>query len=170
MKKKYLKTILQSSVFLGMLAFNLSSYSNDLATLYPLAVANDHIALNEIANYQADKNNVAISRANLLPQLSANAESIHYISGENNNTKDTQNILGLNISETLLDLNNLLNLNSSHLMAQADDYGIAATQQDLIQRFTTTYFATALAQNLLVLASQEQQDDQSLLDWLPKNL
>ncbi len=152
------RTIL--SLILG-LSFATSASADDLHTVYKMAVENDPIINRAEAQRDAAYAGIKISRASLLPQISGSVRytdstreivdqqfigqnQVIQISGD----VDTDSLnYGIDLSMSLYDHANWLNLDRSELQAQQSDANLGAELQGLMGRTVNAYLAVLREQD-----------------------
>ncbi len=148
------------SIVLG-LTLSSGAYADDLATVFELAKANDPILNRAEAQKEAAYAGIDISRANLLPQLSA---SVGYSTRTNEFFRqsfvDESTILeqtgesdsdtfdyGINLTMSLYDHANWLGMDRAELVAQQSDANLGASLQNLMVRTVNAYLAVLREQD-----------------------
>ncbi len=174
MKKTFIALVLG-------LTLSSTAFADDLASVYELAQANDPIVNRAKAQKDAAYTGIAISRANLLPQISG---SISY-SKSNRETEFNQAITdannqpvlddagrqtfvnsigevensglnyGVDLSMSLYDHSNWLGMDRAELVAQQSDAVLGATFQALMLRTVNAYLAVLREQDNVVFVKAE---------------
>ena len=148
------KTLISLVVGIGLAS---NAIADDLLQVYQQAIENDPIVNRAKANRDAAYEGITISRANLLPQISAD---IGYSISTRDNTNaitdpDTEQFLGFAVFEneseslsmgadlrmSLYDHANWLGLDRAELVAQQSEASYSAELQRLISRTVQAYLA-----------------------------
>ena len=142
-----------------------ASEKRGLLELYQTATKNDMSYQASLANFEANSLAPAISRAQLLPQISLRAnrtkitdETVRGFNpqqqgatGQMENTYDYQRRnMTLSLAQSVFNKKYYVELTQSHSKAQRAQLELQAAEHDLMQRVVTTYF--------MVLDSQTQLD------------
>lgn len=147
------KTLL--SLFIG---FGLTApiLADDLSEVYQLALQNDPVINRAKADKELAYSGIALSRANLLPQISGSVSySLSsgdqvFTNGTNFQTaeseSDTLNI-GLDLRMSLYDHANWVGMDRAEKVAQQGDANLASALQLLIVRVTTAYLSVLREQD-----------------------
>ncbi|MGB3726334.1 MAG: outer membrane channel protein TolC [Glaciecola sp.] len=166
--KKTLVSLLLGLTFAG------SAVADDLATVYQLAQANDPILNRAKAQKDAAYTGISVSRASLLPQISASVSysmssseffdqrfeqdedsgDIRLI--ETNGDSDTDTLsYGVNLSMSLYDHSDWLGMDRAELVAQQSDAVLGSTLQNLMLRTVNAYLAVLREQNSVEFVKSE---------------
>lgn len=135
----------------------------NLMRAYQLAQKFDPTYLQNIANNQATTREVAITRADLLPQLSASAGIGQNYDLQEHGERSYNDSIGLNVNQLIFDFSKIKNLSAAQLDKQAALLDSGAQLQDLMQRLTSRYFTVSLDQKQIQLDKLELENDQRLL-------
>ncbi len=150
----------------ALVAAPMLAHGENLLDAYHQALANDPVLAQEVATRNATKENVPLSRAPLLPQLSAGL-SLQQTNGNNafgsgsNICLDASNqpiacpdygharsrSASIKLSQTILDFSKYANLSAAHAQADSADAQYEAALQNLIVRVTTAYFDVLTAKD-----------------------
>lgn len=148
------------SIVLG-LTLSSGAYADDLATVFELAKANDPLLNRAVAQKQAAFSGIDISRANLLPQLSASVgyntrtneffrqsfiDESTIIEQTGDSDSDTFDF-GINLTMSLYDHANWLGMDRAELVAQQSDANLGASLQNLMVRTVNAYLAVLREQD-----------------------
>lgn len=129
------------------LTVSCSSLADDLMAVYNLAASNDPIINRAEAQKDSAYSAIALSRANLLPQLSG---SIGYSDSSSERfqpglgvfeIENTSLNYGIDLNMSLYDHANWLGLDRAELLAQQSDAILGATLQGLMQRTVAAYLS-----------------------------
>ncbi|MCW8109345.1 outer membrane channel protein TolC [Alteromonas ponticola] len=157
------KTLLTLIIGMGL---STSAFADDLLQVYQQAKANDPLVNRAKAQRDASFEGIAVSRANLLPQLSG------YVSYTMSGGERTQNLgsqtftldtdadtssYGLDLSMSLYDHANWVGLNRAEKVAEQSDAQYAATMQELIVRVVTAYFDVLRARDNVTFVRAEKR-------------
>ncbi|MDT0593361.1 outer membrane channel protein TolC [Glaciecola petra] len=153
MKKTLVSLVLGLAVSSGALA-------DDLATIYELAQANDPIINRAKAQKDAAYAGIAVSRANLLPQISgtlAYSDSTREtLFGPSVVDIDSSTLSAdITLSMSLYDHANWLGLDRAELVAQQSDASLGANMQSLMLRTTNAYLAVLREQDSVEFVKAE---------------
>lgn len=160
MKKKFL------SLLVGM-TLSGAAMADDLLQVYELAQQNDPTVNRAKANKDASFKGIAISRANLLPNISGRL-SFTDSSSEFTNFQDDGSVVVLStdrenasysfsFSQTIYDHANYVNLNRAEMVAQQSDTNYGVAKQDLIVRTTEAYLNVLRAVDSLEFVRAEKR-------------
>ncbi len=154
------------SLVLG-LTLSTVAHADDLATVFELAKANDPLLNRAVAQKEAAYAGISVSRANLLPQLSA---SVGYtvsssefwqqsfaptlIQSEGDSDSDVFNY-GINLSMSLYDHANWLGMDRAELVAQQSDANLGASLQNLMVRTVNAYLSVLREQDSVEFVKAE---------------
>ncbi|HET7663410.1 MAG TPA: TolC family outer membrane protein [Rhodanobacteraceae bacterium] len=141
------------------------AHGEDLLDAYQQALANDPVLAQQVAQRNSTKENVPLSRAQLLPHLSAGL-SFQQTSGNSGfgNNGICQDTTGqpvacpdyghsrsrnasIQLTQTVLDFSKYANLSAAHAQADSADAQYQAALQNLIVRVTTAYFDVLTAKD-----------------------
>ncbi|WP_218352343.1 outer membrane channel protein TolC [Alteromonas lipotrueiana] len=161
------RTLLSLVISLGVTS---SAFADDLAQVYKQALANDPVVTGAKAQRNAAFEGIAISRANLLPQISgavgystSSREQTQFAGSDQNLTlitfdsdTDTMNY-GIDLTMSLYDHANWVGLNRAEKVAQRSDAQLAATMQELIVRTVDAYFEVLRAKDSLEFVRSEKR-------------
>jgi outer membrane protein len=168
--KKHLLPLL---IGMGLSGLGLSSAVNadDLLQIYQLAQLNDPTLNRAKASRDAAFAGIPISRANLLPQISA---SISYSDASSERTlgaaftivsSDSETLnLGLNLDLSIYDHSNWVQLGRAEKVAQQSDADLAIVQQELINRTVIGYLAALRAIDSLEFVRAEKRSIERQLE------
>lgn len=175
------KTALSMLVALSLSA---NSFADNLLDVYEQALANDPVVKQAKANRDSAFKGISVSRANLLPQISANIEYTDVTANRANTvpifapaptaddpnatqfvgfdfpiTTFEQNSLskGINASISIYDHSNWVNLARAEKVAQQSDSQYAAQLQELIVRVVRGYLSVLRAQDNLEFVQAEKR-------------
>lgn len=161
MKKTFL------SLLIGM-SISTSTFADDLYQVYQMAVEKDPTINGAKADRDAAFEGISISRANLLPQISAAISYSDSTADTYDSDDDTgelyvydyqiKNIsVGLNLSLSIYDRKNWVALSRAEKVAQQSDTSYALAKQDLIVRTTNAYLAILRAKDSLTFVQAEKR-------------
>lgn len=145
-----------------------SSLATDLLEVYGAALANDPQFKTARANWLADKENLAISRANLFPLIAVGANLTRSrIENENNavhNPAYYNNGLGygLKISQPIFDFGKLASLWGSQATVRKAHVTFLAEEEKLLYRVAERYFGVLLAKEFLSYAQAHKKSNEHL--------
>jgi outer membrane protein len=155
------KTLL--SLFIG---FSLTApvLADDLSQVYQLALQNDPIINRAKADKELAYSGIALSRANLLPQISGSV-SYSLNSGDQvfttengfgtiNSESDTLS-MGLDLRMSIYDHANWVGMDRAEKVAQQGDANLASALQSLIVRVTNAYLAVLREQDSVEFVKAE---------------
>lgn len=155
------KTLL--SLFIG---FSLTApvLADDLSQVYQLALQNDPIINRAKADKELAYSGIALSRANLLPQISGSV-SYSLNSGDQvfttengfgtiNSESDTLS-MGLDLRMSIYDHANWIGMDRAEKVAQQGDANLASALQSLIVRVTNAYLAVLREQDSVEFVKAE---------------
>lgn len=155
------KTLL--SLFIG---FSLTApvLADDLSQVYQLALQNDPIINRAKADKELAYSGIALSRANLLPQISGSV-SYSLSSGDQvfttengfgtiNSESDTLS-MGLDLRMSIYDHANWVGMDRAEKVAQQGDANLASALQSLIVRVTNAYLAVLREQDSVEFVKAE---------------
>lgn len=167
------KTLL--SLFIG-LTLTAPVLADDLSQVYQLALQNDPVINRAKADKELAYNGIALSRANLLPQISGSV-SYSVNSGDQVNTRvldngtedesddtvvfftsDTESKtlnMGLDLSMSLYDHANWIGMDRAEKVAQQGEANLASALQLLIVRVTNAYLAVLREQDSVEFVKAE---------------
>lgn len=153
MKKTLVSLVLGLAVSSGALA-------DDLATIYELAQANDPIINRAKAQKDAAYAGIAVSRANLLPQISGTLSysdsTRETLFGPNVVDIDSSTLAAdITLNMSLYDHANWLGLDRAELVAQQSDASLGANMQNLMLRSTNAYLAVLREQDSVEFVKAE---------------
>jgi outer membrane protein len=153
-----------------------AAHADDLIQTYQEARSADPQLAGAEATRNATRENVAIARANLLPQISAGLSysRSHGSSGGLQSVTDPttgdQTLINVSTSshdygrtltgqlnQSILDISNWTNLTASRERAKAGDATYDAAEQELIVRVTNAYFAVLTAEDALKFADANEK-------------
>jgi outer membrane protein len=159
------KTLL--SLFIGT-CLSAPVLADDLSEVYQLALQNDPIVNRAKADKELAYNGIALSRANLLPQISGSVsysldsgdraqavgsgDDIRFITF--NADSKTLN-MGLNLSMSIYDHANWVGMDRAEKVAQQGDANLASALQLLIVRVTNAYLAVLREQDSVEFVKAE---------------
>lgn len=146
-------------------SFTSQGYADDLHQVYQLALENDPTVNKAKAQQQAAERGIAISRASLLPQISASAgysistneqpdfqeSGIVIIESDTDTTS-----WGLSLDLSLYDHNNWIQLDRAEKVARQAEVSYSNEVQDLIVRTTSAYLAVLRAKDSLEFVKAEK--------------
>lgn len=154
------RTLLSFLVGMGLTA---TAMADDLLQVYQQALSNDPVVNRAKANRDAAFEGITLSRANLLPQISASlgytnstSDNTNPISVDDDNDPDTPDVfagffvfenetnttnLNANLQLSLYDHANWLGLDRAELVAQQSEVTYSAELQRLIARTVTAYLS-----------------------------
>jgi len=150
-----------SAIFL--LSFSFSTvFAEDLLTVYQLAIQNDPTFRAAEAEYRAQLESKTQSVATLLPTISASA---HYseqnnetVGGSSPGTQDYKtNGYNLSLTQPIYRQANFVALSQADATVAQAEANYQNSQQDLILRVTTQYFAVLAAKDDLAFAKAERK-------------
>ncbi len=158
------------------LVFSGASAADNLVDIYEQALANDPVVKQAKANRDSAFKGISVSRADLLPQVSA---SIGYTINEGTSAQAAQiedtggNVVGFNFpvfdtertnlnygidaSISIYDHSNWVNLRRAEKVAQQSDSQYAAELQELIVRVVTAYLSVLREQDNLEFVQAEKR-------------
>ncbi|HET7330721.1 TolC family outer membrane protein [Dyella sp.] len=160
------------------------AHGEDLLDAYQQALANDPVLAQQVAQRNNTKENVPLTRAQLLPHLSAGL-TFQQTSGSSGlgNNGICQDASGqpvacpdyghsrsrspsVTLTQTVLDFSKYANLSAAHALADSADAQYQAALQNLIVRVTTAYFDVLTAKDQVSFAqanldSLKRQYDQA---------
>lgn len=155
------KTLL--SLFIG---FSLTApvLADDLSQVYQLALQNDPIINRAKADKELAYSGIALSRANLLPQISgsvsyslssgdqafANETGVGTIDSESDTLR-----MGLDLQMSIYDHANWVGMDRAEKVAQQGDANLASALQSLIVRVTNAYLAVLREQDSVEFVKAE---------------
>ena len=164
------------------------SYGDDLVTILNLALENDPTLKQAKANYLANRETMVQSRSTLLPSFGIQAATTRLTSGPTDsryvNIPDpisgdlvstriaddhsfrpgiNNHNWGIGLNQSVLNLSNWYNFQSSQASDRAAAVNLAAQEQDLIMRVAIAYFDVLRAQELLETNLQEEEAAQTSL-------
>lgn len=160
------KTLL--SLFIGI-TFTAPVLADDLSQVYQLALQNDPVINRAKADKEVAYNGIALSRANLLPQISG---SVSYslssgdqvittrdadgktVFGTLDSETDTLN-MGINLNMSLYDHANWIGMDRAEKVAQQGDANLASALQLLIVRVTNAYLSVLREQDSVEFVKAE---------------
>lgn len=160
MKKKFL------SLLVGI-TLSSAAMADDLLQVYELAQQNDPTVNRAKANKNASFKGIAISRANLLPNISGrltysdssrefanfrDGGAIEVLSNDTENANYT-----FSLTQTIYDHANYVNLNRAEMVAQQSDANYGIAKQDLIVRTTEAYLNVLRAVDSLEFVRAEKR-------------
>lgn len=162
------KTLISLLVGIG---FANNAFADDLLQVYQQAIENDPVVNRAKADRDAAFEGISLSRANLLPQLSAD---IGYTMGTRDNTDpitDENGFAGFAVFETetetmsygatltmsLYDHANWLGLDRAELIAQQSEASYSAELQRLISRTVTAYLSVLRAKDNVEFVKAEKR-------------
>ncbi len=139
------------------------AHGEDLFDAYQQALTNDPVLAQQVAQRNADNQNVPLARAQLLPQLSAGLTLQQNKSGSGTYTDASGQIqsapdmgyvrsrnMNVQLSQTILDFGKFADLKTAHSLADSADAEYQAALQDLIVRVTTAYFNVLTAKDQVI--------------------
>lgn len=147
------KTIL--SFFVGI-SLTTTAFADNLSQVYQLALENDPVVNRAKAEKEIAYSGIKISRASLLPTISA---SIGYSYGARDNvdfsetginvisTDNETTRMGVNLNMSLYDHANWIGMDRAEKVAQQGDANLGAAMQQLIVRTTDAYLAVLREQD-----------------------
>ena len=169
------RTILSLMVSIGLVT---PVIADDLMHVYQQAIASDPVVNRAKALRDQALEGVSVSRANLLPQLSA---SVGYNVATRDNTQffpndqgqlevlvfptdsDTRNV-DLNLNWSIYDHTNWVGLDRAEKVAQQSDAQLAAAMQQLIVRVVNAYFDALRARDNLEFVRAEKRSIERQLE------
>lgn len=160
--KKYLQSILLTTVFF-IYGNAYSAQDADLLSVFQQAVENDPTYQSVNANRLSIQENVPISRANLLPNVTGAANTTwnkvnidipgtpsvqdgFVVAGDNSFNSHGYS---LNITQPIFDFTYWMQLNSAFATSREADFTYGAGLQDLIVRVASAYFGVLQAEDTL---------------------
>lgn len=168
------RTLLSLIIGLGTTA---SAFADDLFQVYQQALASDPLVNQAKAQRDAAYQGIGISRAALLPQISATVGYSEDTSerqqafGDGNNIQviqfeadSTVKNYGINMDMSLFDYANWVGLNRSEKVAEQSDAQYASAMQDLIVRTVTAYFDALRARDNLEFVRAEKRSIERQLE------
>ncbi|WP_289028366.1 outer membrane channel protein TolC [uncultured Paraglaciecola sp.] len=161
MKKTFLSLLIGMSISTSVLA-------DDLYQVYQMAVEKDPTINGAKADRDAAFEGISISRANLLPQISAAISYSDSTADTYDSDDDTGELyvydyhvknmsIGLNLSLSIYDRKNWVALSRAEKVAQQSDTTFALAKQDLIVRTTNAYLAILRAKDSLTFVQAEKR-------------
>ncbi|MEW9798425.1 outer membrane channel protein TolC [Alteromonas sp. CYL-A6] len=161
------RTLLSLIIGIGVSS---SVIADDLSQVYQQALANDPLVNQAKAQRDAAYEGISVSRANLLPQISAtvgysestferqqtlgNSQQIDIIQFEADNTSIDY---GISLDMSLFDYANWIGLDRAEKVAEQSDAQYAASMQDLIVRTVTAYFDVLRARDSVEFVRAEKR-------------
>jgi outer membrane protein len=155
------KTLL--SLFIGC-SLTASVLADDLSQVYQLALQNDPVINRAKANKELAYSGIALSRSNLLPQLSG---SVSYSLTSGDQIFTTENgfgtiesesdtlSMGLDLRMSIYDHANWVGMDRAEKVAQQGDANLASALQLLIVRVTNAYLAVLREQDSVEFVKAE---------------
>lgn len=157
------------SLLAGLLFSGVTSADN-LIDVYEQALANDPVSKQSKADRDSSFKGISVSRANLLPQISASVSYTESTSDQNDFgnstgslqvttfTNDSQNIRGsLDLSLSLYDHSNWVNFRRAEKVASQSDIVYASALQELMVRVVTGYLEVLRAKDDLVFVQAQKR-------------
>lgn len=144
--------------FIAVMILSTPVYAIDLLSVYQQALENDPILKQAGAERDATKETFPQSRAALLPNLSASANTaftrtsagrVNSITGLREGDGYNNHSYGIKLSQPILAVSSWMNLRSASDIAKQADATYAAALQDLIIRVASAYFNVLQAQDNL---------------------
>ena len=172
------KLILTLPLLLGFAIYNSVAHATDFDrntadfwTVFQQAVQSDPTYQAADASRLSNQEDVPISRAALLPNLSGAANTtanrLHVVSPALNNELDNLGIAGsnnynthgyqLNLTQQIFNFADWMQLSQSDAIAQEADYTYGASLQDLIIRVANAYFGVLQAEDTLRYTEAQKQ-------------
>lgn len=143
---------------LSFLVFPVSTSALDLVEALSLAKSNDPVYLAAEANYQADRQVLGQAWGDLLPNVSATANTAQ--NDRTVNTDPPQNFgssgYTLSVRQPLFNWERFAELRQAKAEVRKTEAEFSAARQELIKRLTTLYFDVLSASDTLKLARAEQ--------------
>lgn len=151
---------------LALSAISLPGHGEDLMDAYRQARANDPVLSQAEAQRLSVGETVTQTRALLLPQLSGRA-TLSQSSGSDatlledggapvTSGHSRTRTESIELSQTILDLSKIADLNAAHSQADAQDAQYAASLQELFVRVTSAYFGVLTSQDELAYAKANE--------------
>jgi outer membrane protein len=145
-------------LLLPMLAITVAHATPDLLTVYQQALIADPIIAGAHTTALSAQENIAITRANLLPNVQFFASATANRAGQGNPAMNgTTDIYNINLQQTLFNYASWLNLQKNELTAKASLTDYAAKLQQLITRVANAYFDQAEADTRWQLSKANNQ-------------
>lgn len=145
-----------------LLATSLNAQADSLSSCYALAINNDHQFQQTVNTNNADKENVAITRGHLLPQLTASASLLsNQTNAYTGSETDTQ--WQVTLTQPLLNVKTWQQLKADKQQSQAATVSTAAARQSLMIRVSQAYMKVANAKQSLQVEQQKQRAQQQLV-------
>ncbi|MDR1057257.1 MAG: TolC family outer membrane protein [Coxiellaceae bacterium] len=148
---KVLKLILFTIVVYGTAT---SVFAADLMDVYKKALANDSKFKAARSQWLADRETLAINRADLLPQLSA-AGSLtrNWNAGSSNNDHySNSTAYSLQLTQSIFNFGSWANVCYAKAIAKQAEATFLAAEEELLQRVSQAYFNVLLAKDVLSYA------------------
>jgi outer membrane protein len=131
-----------------------------LADVFKMAENNDATLAQAKAQFEADQQALRISRAPLLPQVSAGA-SLSQQDSSLDGGDLTQQQLSLKVNQSLYQRENLLRYKQASYQVETARFTFKNAQQDLITRVVDAYFKVLIAQQDVALAKTKELADKT---------
>lgn len=139
------------AVGLGLVLANVNAHADDLFQIYQKALETDPVLQQAQATQKAAMAAISVNRASLLPQVSLTGTYYDDLnSGESSDNYDAI-YAELEISQSLYNRSNWVNLSRAEKVASQADTGYKAELQGLMLRVSNAYFAVLSAKDQLEL-------------------
>lgn len=159
------KIVLSACVFVFLTT---TVSATDLLTVYNKALQSDPLFKASYAEWQAQRENLPISRASLLPQLFATGSvGRSYTNNEigSNDTVDGANAryyanttsLGLSITQPIFNFSNWAKVSNASAVVKQAEADLASSAQDLMYRVASAYFNVLQAQDVLRYTQEQKK-------------
>jgi len=141
---------------------------DDLLDTYKQALASDPVFKSEEANLMATKEDLPISRANLLPTISANGSIARQydktdLLDDSNTFYNNTAAYSLNIDQPIFNYTNWMAVKNASALVKQEEATYFSSGQDLMLRTATAYFNILAAQDTLWLTRAQKKSLASLL-------
>ncbi len=148
-------------------SFSQTAYAENLLSIYHKAANRDPIIQQAKATYEAEKQNLPIARAAILPKLILRAGLTHdKVLDFPNNSHSTVNFkknplvrskyFSLNLTQSLFEWDNIQRYLQSDLIVQKAIHDLEIAKQDLLIRVSNAYFDILDAESALEFTSTEK--------------
>jgi len=134
-----------------------------LLDVYQLAVTQDAQLAQARAQYQAEQQNYATAKAELLPKIQADASYFVADSDQNNSDVTTRDV-SLTLNQPIYKHESWAGFELVKHSLETSDYRLQSAEQELILRVTESYFNALLAQKTLQLFKAKEKADLSQLE------
>jgi outer membrane protein len=149
--------------FVTLYTVSANVFAVDLMEVYRQALTSDPKFKAARSSWLADREILAINRADLLPQLSIVGNLTRNSGVGENNYHNNNAIYSLRLRQSIFDFGNLVKLSYSKAMVKRAEVTFLVAEEELLQRVSQAYFNVLLAKDILSFAKINKDSIDRLL-------